>query len=199
VARLVGGAGRAAVPATGWSSASARRVTFVGSIGAGKTTLAKAVGQTLGREVVHLDDLWWEPGSYQRTPEAVKSRTMEAERWLALNRELADGETWIIDGSLHLLAVRLARADTVIFVDLPRRICMPRVVKRWCLPLTGRTRPRGSARWLLVLLRWVWKYPQKRIWILQKLADHAPTATIVHLRSRREVRAFLQQVSSGGG
>lgn len=172
-----------------------KRIAFVGSIGAGKTTLASTLGHKLGRDVLHLDDLWWEPGNYQRTPEAAKTRTMERERWLQLNHEVADGDTWIIDGSLDLLAIRLARADTVVFVDLPRRICMTRVLRRWCLPLRRhRARPRGSVRWLRVLHHWVWKYPEKRVWILAQIAEHAPCATITRLRSPREVKAFLRQV-----
>jgi polynucleotide 5'-kinase involved in rRNA processing len=44
------------------------RIMTVGSIGAGKSTLARALGDKLGMDVVELDELWWLPGGYERSP-----------------------------------------------------------------------------------------------------------------------------------
>lgn len=173
-----------------------KRIVIVGSIASGKSTLARALGENLDREVIELDELWWQPGSYQRTAATAKTRTMERERWRHVNQKVADDETWIIDGSLDLLAIRLARADTVIFVDLPRLVCMWRVVRRSCASLRSDSADlRGAIGWLWVLLRWIWRYPQKRGWILSQIADHAATADIIRLRNRSQVQAFLRGVA----
>jgi len=39
-----------------------RRLVVVGTTGAGKSTLAKRLSETLGLNFVELDALYWEPG-----------------------------------------------------------------------------------------------------------------------------------------
>src|ERR1700733_1235495 len=82
----------------------------------------------------------------------------------AISQEgLVSQDRWIIDGGRADLSVRLARADTVIFLDLPRPTCPWRVVRR-----TGSPRcdyppdVQESWRWMVVLLRWIWSYPKKK-------------------------------------
>lgn len=98
--RLIG-----ATPCIVGDTAFVKRIVIVGSIASGKSTLARALGEKLGREVVELDELWWQPGSYQRTAVTAKTKTMEREQWRHLNQKLGGDETWIIDGSLDLLAI----------------------------------------------------------------------------------------------
>jgi adenylate kinase family enzyme len=174
------------------------RIMTVGSIGAGKSTVARALGDKLGMDVVELDELWWLPGSYERSPSLVNVKTMPRGEWVRLNEELVDGDTWLIDGSLDLLALRLARADTVVFIDLPRRVCMWRVLKRTYRSLRSQRRlpSRATVQWLWVLSGWIWKYPRKRARILSQIAEHAANAEIIRLRSPKAVKAFLRSVGS---
>ena len=165
---------------------SVKRIAIVGSIGSGKSTFANALGGQLGRHVVHLDELWWEPGSHERTPLTAKTRTMGRELWRQLNRDLVDCETWIIDGSLDLLRWRLERADLVVFIDLPRRVCMPRAARRWCAShRKGSSDVRGAAAWLWLLLRWGLEVPAEtnldsrpdrrtRLWGRGRPTPHSP-------------------------
>jgi adenylate kinase family enzyme len=39
-----------------------KRVLIIGSGGAGKSTLARTLGERLGIEVIHLDVHFWKPG-----------------------------------------------------------------------------------------------------------------------------------------
>ena len=39
-----------------------RRIAIIGAGGAGKSTLARQLGEVLGIEVIHLDALFWKPG-----------------------------------------------------------------------------------------------------------------------------------------
>jgi hypothetical protein len=61
-----------------------RRVAIIGCGGAGKSTLAQALGACLGIEVVHLDRLYWRPG-WVPTPRALLPRRP--------GRRAADGDS----------------------------------------------------------------------------------------------------------
>jgi adenylate kinase family enzyme len=173
---------------------TARRIALVGCIGAGKSTLARTLGEMLGLEVFHLDRLWWQGGGYRITgPETVAAHTLDGRAFRQLQQELASGDDWIIDGGRADLDVRLSRADTVIFLDLPRRTCMWRLIKR-----TGRSRAdyppdvRESLRWLVLLLRWVWTYPQKRPGMLRAIETYGSNARLIHCRSKADVQRLLE-------
>ncbi|MHC4225272.1 MAG: P-loop NTPase family protein, partial [Planctomycetota bacterium] len=107
-----------------------RRIAILGCAGAGKSTLALQIGESLGIEVIHLDRHFWKPG-WVETPR---------EEWAELQTELLAGESWVADGNYGAtLEIRLARADTILFMDMPRRLCLWRILKR-------RIRYRGRAR-----------------------------------------------------
>lgn len=132
-----------------------QRIVIVGSGGAGKSTLALQIGEALGLPVFHLDALFWQPG-WVTTPRGERLRTLE---------QLVQSNAWILDGNWGGtgLEVRLAAADTIIFLDLPRTLCLWRAVRRW-LSFRGRTRPDLGEdcpeRLDWAYLRWIWDYPR---------------------------------------
>ena len=82
------------------------RVMIIGCGGAGKSTLAKRLGEKTGLPVVHLDQIWWAPGNWEHL-----SREEFDDR-LAVEMEK---DCWIMDGNFNrTLDVRLERADTVL-------------------------------------------------------------------------------------
>jgi len=138
--------------------------------------------------------LWWQDGEYKITgPRTVAAHALSSEAFAELQRGIVQDERWVIDGGLEWIALRLARVDTVVCLDLPPWVCAWRVVRR-----TGRRRPdyspqlRASWRWMAILAhRIVWKYPNSRRPKLNAaLAEHASDATLIHLRSRSQVAAF---------
>jgi adenylate kinase family enzyme len=163
-----------------------RRVLVIGSGGAGKSTLAVRIGERTGLPVIHLDAEHWRPG-WQPTPPDVWHRRVEA---------LAAGPAWVMDGNYGgTLDVRLAACDTVVFLDLPRVVCLWRVIGRTLRHL-GRTRPdmapgcRERLDWDFV--RWVWAYPsRRRPAVLQRLARVPAGTRVVHLRSTHAVEGWL--------
>lgn len=168
-----------------------RRIAIIGSGGAGKSVLARQLGDRLGLPVIHLDVLFWGPG-WVDTPVEV---------WRARQGELVAGDAWIIDGNHgQTMEVRLAAADTVVFLDLPRWLCLWRVVRR-SLAYRGRVRLDRAAgceeRLDRAFLRWVWTYPKTgRPQALAAIAAHAGQARVLHLTSRGQIRAFLASVPS---
>jgi adenylate kinase family enzyme len=187
-----------AVPA-GQSTQRMRRIAVIGCIGAGKSTLARRIGNACRLPVVHLDQLWWQDGSYRITGyQTVAAHTMAGPAFRDLQQELAAADTWVIDGGyIPDLDTRLTRADTVVFLDLPRRVCLWRLLRRH-----NRRRPdypggvREGVGWLFILARWILRYPsQKRPAIEFAIAGHCPAdTTVIRLRSRRQVTDFLRTI-----
>lgn len=171
-----------------------QRVLIVGSGGAGKSTLARQLGECTGLPVVHLDVHFWQAGW-----QSVSRETFDA----FLAQALAEGR-WIMDGNYdRTLTWRLERADTLIFLDLSRWICLYRIFARvW--RYRGRTRPDlapGCPEQVdRAFTRWVWRYP---IDVRPQMLEHLEAArtagkTVVHLRTRREVAAWVREMEKRG-
>jgi adenylate kinase family enzyme len=172
------------------------RVVILGPGGAGKTWLAWRLAERTGLPVVHLDRIFWR-ADWEPAPRA------EARRQLAV---AAEQERWILDGNFLAEAragqaePRFDRADTVIFLDLPRRLCTRRVLTRLVRD-GGHARadlPEGAGERLdLPLLRWIWRYPHTdRPRVLELLGQlETRGVTTYRLRSRGAVRQFLHALA----
>lgn len=167
------------------------RVAIIGSGGAGKSTLARKLGAATGLPVVHLDAEHWLPG-WVEPPR---------DQWRERVSTLATGERWILDGNYGgTMTERLERADTIVFVDLPRSVCVWRAFKRSTL-LRHRVRPDMAEgceeRIDLKFLKWIWDYPAtRRPAILVALRQARATGkTVVRLRSQRQTDRWLARVS----
>lgn len=103
------------------SLAGARRVLVLGGCGAGKSTLTRRLAAALGLPAIHLDAEYFAPGWVE--PEATAWR----DRLLAL----AARDQWVMDGNhAPTLPQRLARAEAVVWLDLPTGVCFRRVLLR---------------------------------------------------------------------
>lgn len=178
-----------------------KRVAVIGCIGAGKSTIARAIGVRLGVKVFHLDRLWWQPGEYKIVGAAtVAAHTIEAEEFRRLEESIVAEESWIVDGGVANIDLRLARADTVVFLDLPRWLCTWQLLKRHNHPRLDY--PEGVTEglgWLWLLLRWIWRtWPtERRPGVVAAMEKQATDATVMRLRTRRQVRDFLDQIVAG--
>jgi adenylate kinase family enzyme len=166
-----------------------KRILVIGSGGAGKSTFARRLGERLGLAVLHLDAFYWRPG-WVETPKDEWRQTVE---------ELCAGEAWLMDGNYSgTLAVRLAACDTVVFLDLPRTLCLWRVLKR-ALIYRGTSRPdvaEGCHENLnMEFFLWVWNYPRRsRPKVLSRLEEHGRGKQIFILHSSAEVEKFLAEI-----
>ena len=164
-----------------------RRMAIIGSGGAGKSTLARQIGAAAGLPVVHLDREHWLPGWV----------SPDDQEWAQRVEELAACEEWVIDGNYGgTMEIRLERADTIVFMDLPRSLCIYRVLKRG-LMFRNQTRPdmtpgcNERVEWQFI--RWLWSYPAtRRPGILARLREErAAGKRVVRLRSSLQVRRFV--------
>lgn len=162
----------------------------IGGPGAGKSTFARALGSRLGVPVVHMDTLFWEPGWVMAGETDLRTRVAAA----------VAGDAWVMDGNYsRTWPIRLARADTVIFLDIatPRRLW--RVLGRIAAGY-GRDRPDvgpGCPEKLDLdfIVNWVGRYRWRaRPKALELIAEAGPAGHLVrhHLTSPRAVAQFLK-------
>jgi adenylate kinase family enzyme len=170
-----------------------KRVLVIGSSGSGKSTFARRLGEAISVPIIHLDKLYWSPNWVGTTDEI---------EWQTKVERALQGDTWIIDGNYSgTLLLRLQKADTVIFLDMPRVICVWRVVKRAAF-YRKKTRPYMGADcdekfdWkFLEFVRYVWNYPARSKPKVEKLlAQNQNAKTIVRLKSKKDVENFLQKL-----
>lgn len=168
-----------------------KKVLVIGPGGSGKSTFAKRLGQILGIDVKHLDSFYWRAGWTKPSEED----------WIQKVNELTSGESWILDGNFGgTLALRVERCDTIIFLDMPRLLCLWRVTKRR-LTYRNRSRPdmaEGCNEKLdLEFIDWVWNYSSRsRPRVLKLLEEKKASKKIVWLRSNAEAEQFLKSCKS---
>jgi adenylate kinase family enzyme len=98
-----------------------RRVAVVGNAGAGKTMLGRQLAQALAVPFVELDAIYHQPGWQPLPREEFRARVADA---------VAD-DGWVVDGNYSAVRdVVWACADTVVWLDLPRRSVMRQIVLR---------------------------------------------------------------------
>lgn len=104
---------------------------MVGPPGSGKSTLAGELAAALGFPHIELDALWWD-ADWTQAGQAVFTERLDAQL----------GSTWVADGNYFSTGGRQVlwpKADTIVWLDLPRRVTFPRVVRRSTSRVVRRT------------------------------------------------------------
>jgi adenylate kinase family enzyme len=165
-----------------------KRVVVIGSGGSGKSTFSQRLGDATSLPVIHLDQLFWKP-NWTKTP---------ADKWEQIVRRETGKPEWIMDGNFGgTRELRMRAADTIIFLDLPRWVCMYRILKRTLIH-RNRTRPDMAEgcneRFDWEFIWWVWNYRKdSRKRALRELEAQTGKEIIV-LKTRREVAEFLDKM-----
>jgi adenylate kinase family enzyme len=147
-----------------------KRIVVVGSTGSGKTTLAKTLATRLGCPYVELDSLHWDPNWTPAPPDLFRARIAAA----------ITPDQWVVDGN-YLVARDLVweGADTLVWLDYPLRVILPRLI--------GRTLKRGLLRQQL------WNGNRERLIDLFAADGLIRWAIATHAGRRREYPAILAQ------
>jgi adenylate kinase family enzyme len=169
----------------------------VGTSGSGKSTLARQLAAILGVPHLELDGIHHQPNW---TP-------LPTEKFREVVGAAVEQDDWVIDGNYSSVSpIVWARADTVIWLDLPRRTVMRqitwrtlnRVIRREELWNGNRERWRNFFSWNpeQSVISWAWhKYAANRDRYTAAAADPVNAhLTFIHLTSRADITTFLAQL-----
>ncbi len=157
--------------------------------GSGGTTVSRVLAHRLGIPFHELDALFWKPGWVESS----------AEEFRAVVEPIVTTDAWVIDGSYQskIGQLVLGNADVVVWLDLPMRAWLPRLVGR-----TFRRARSGEVLWdgnreslrkaflsrdSLILFTLRHFRPRRRTYPV-RFADY----DLVRLRSQAEIDRFLR-------
>jgi adenylate kinase family enzyme len=165
-----------------------RRVLIIGNSGGGKSTLARRLGAKLGLPVIHLDVLFWKPGWVESEDDDYRRRVMAA----------LEAPEWICDGNFPgTYGVRMARSDTIVWIDQPPLLCLARAIWRMLIYRRG-GRPDMAAgcdeKIDFAFYGFILTYNRKvKPRLEAALAAHGAHARVVRLRNDRDIARFLAE------
>ena len=175
-----------------------QRVAVVGNSGSGKTTLAAQLAERRGIPHLELDSVFHQPGWTELPLEDFRRRV----------GEFVAGDRWVVDGNYSAVRdVIWERADTLVWIDLPRSVVMRQIVPRSFGRVARRTElwqgNRESWRALVArdpeksIIWWAWTQHEKYRRRYDELRRQPQWAHLrfVHLRSRRDVVRFLSEAA----
>ena len=166
-----------------------RRILVAGVSGSGKTTLARRIGERLDIPHVEIDALYHGPGWVPRA-----SFGADVEAFVAQDAWVTE---WQYAAARPLL---LARADLVVWLDLPTWRTMWQVTRRTVSRRVRRTELwNGNREGPLLgvvaerdhIVRWAWRTRHKYRDLPAVVAAQRPGLPVVRLRSHAEAQAWL--------
>jgi adenylate kinase family enzyme len=170
-----------------------KRVAIVASAsGNGKTTLGRELAKRLDLPFVEMDALVHGP-NWAETPDDELRRAVEP---------MVASEAWVIDGTYRgkLGNLIAERAEVVVWLDLPIRVWLPRLLRRTVRRIvrreelwnSNRETLRGAffSRDSLILFACRQHFRRRRVY-----PSELASFKVVRLRSQREVAEWLAGVS----
>jgi adenylate kinase family enzyme len=172
-----------------------KRVNVKGTSGSGKSTFARELAERLAVPYVELDALHHGPNWSEPSAEEFRARVREAMD--------AAPEGWVIDGNYEakLGDTVIAAADTLVWLDLPLRLKIDRLLRRTHERIRDRVELwagneetwRGVLWGRDALLWWMLRghFRHRRTWPRRYAGD----PRFIRLRSVEEARAWLDSTS----
>jgi adenylate kinase family enzyme len=169
-----------------------QRIAVVGSTGSGKTTLAESIAQRLGIPHVEMDALNWEENWRAADLSIFRERISTA---------LA-GPAWVVDGNYSKVRdIVWARADTLVWLELPLQLVLWRLAKRTVKRMVSREElwngNRETLRGALFskdsLFLYIFKSRRKHQREYPRLIQGSEYShlRVIHLRTRAQVESWL--------
>ncbi len=167
-----------------------KRVAVIATAsGCGKTTFGRTLASLLGVPFVELDAIHHQAGWRELTADELR-REVEP---------IVAEDEWVIDGAYRgkLGDLVLERADTIVWIDLPRRVWLPRLVRRTFRRVVRREElwngNRESLRGVLLgrdaLIAFALRNELRR---RHRYPRDLGRFRVARLRSQREVEAFVR-------
>jgi adenylate kinase family enzyme len=170
------------------------RLAVIGPSGSGKTWVSTRLASQLGLRHVEIDALYHGPNWQQCTLDELRERVADA----------TAGDGWVSDGTYHQLIgeVVLERAQAIVWLDLPMRLIMWRLIRRTYVRKKNDVElwhgnREGPWRESLRYLMWpAFKRAFENRRNLPTLFARHSHLEVHRLRSDREVRQFTETFAS---
>lgn len=165
-----------------------KRIMIMGSPGSGKSTFSRQLADITGIPLIHLDKVFWNSG-WVETPK---------EEWVKKQAALISGDRWIIDGNYGgTIDIRLEKADTVIYFELSKFVCLTSYLKR-VITNMGKARPdmpEGCIEKIdYEFMKYIWNFPKSAGCRNKEKLEKRKDKNIIIFRKRREAGKFLKQM-----
>ena len=167
-----------------------KKIAIIGCAGSGKTYLTLKLAQKVDLPIIHLDQYAWKP-NWER---------IDFEELKKMHHELCKKDAWIMEGIyFKLLRERVEHADVVIFLDMPRSVCLWNVIKRSIFN-SGKIiegNPQGCIQNIfsfkfLEFLQWIWNFKHKhRQDVLNVLEECKNSKQMYVIKSREELNELI--------
>ena len=168
-----------------------KRVAVFGNAGGGKSTIARCLANLTRLPLYPLDMIQFRAGGGE----------VPREEYLKAHADLLRQDEWIIDGFGCVASAweRFSKADTLVYIDLPLVTHHWFVTKRLIegLFVTPEGWPENSPMWSSTMnsykVLWLchWRLTPK---YRQLVADVAASKRVHHVKSKAEMRSFLDAV-----
>ena len=158
------------------------KIAVLGYAGSGKTYLSDYIAEKKNIPVLHIDDIKWDK----------EWKPIDNALVLPIVKDFLLQECWIIDGYYMdlLMDARLASADQIILLQLPRLTCFVSALKR--------TKSRKQQGYINDMNAWFIRFllfgcrDKERCDFYSQIASRYQDKTVI-LLSRRQVNVFLKQ------
>jgi adenylate kinase family enzyme len=158
------------------------RIVILGCAGAGKTALARRLGECTAVPVLSLDDIWQRHWDENDVPV-----------FRTLLKKTHAGDEWISDGNFAVASfdLRLPRATLVIWIERPKLFCAWRAITR--VFKSGESHGIGG---LLKALAFIWRFDRiNRPRIEALRIAYGPEVPVRRLTGDRDIENFLSSYS----
>ncbi|MDD4690527.1 MAG: topology modulation protein [Eubacteriales bacterium] len=163
-----------------------KKIMVIGSTGSGKSTFSRHLAGITGIPLIHLDQEFWNPG-WLETPK---------DEWTKKQETLISGDEWIIDGNYgDSMNKRLEKADTVIYFDFNKFVCLKNYLKR-LISNYGHERPDMAEGCIEKLdfefVKYIWNFTKTEGQRNKERLKRYQDKNIIVFRKRSEVKKFLK-------
>jgi adenylate kinase family enzyme len=167
------------------------RIAITGPSGSGKTTLARELARAAGLRHVEIDALHHGPNWESCGAEVLRERVLAA----------TEGDGWVTDSTYHGMLGDLvpARADVLVWLDLPVHLVLWRLVRRTRRRIRHRVELwNGNVEqgWRDALRHLIWPAVRRAFENRRDFPRRYAHLPVRRLRSDDEVRAFVRSVAA---
>lgn len=177
-----------------------RRVSVAGTSGSGKSTLARELAYVLGVPCLELDSVFHQPGWAPLPRQEFRERVAS----------FVAGDGWVVDGNYSKVRDLVwAKADTVVWLDLPRCLVMRRLIARTVRRVvTRRVLWNGNREsWRaffsldpersIIVWGWTTHAANRKLYLTASTDPANAHLTFIRLRSPRAVQGLLAKARTG--